>query len=242
MELRKIANLFFINISTFLICTSCNNGNINGRTFVNHLISLNFITSTGENLLNSTALVEDESYTYMGGHYCDDRISILCTRGSDGKTATFSDKDNATNSSENFKISYPYLSIPSDMSGYTLTPEDLKKNYLNVELYINWKIGPTIKLIIEDYDSQFSNKNYDENYHIRIISEAIYGDNEPHYLHLAVKVKGNMPKITSIKYDDTDTNLMDKDPFKNISHQLGYTPEYENTRSEAVIPIIVDRN
>lgn len=242
MELKKNARLFFMCITTILICTSCNKGNISGRSFVYHFISLDFITSTGENLLNETSLVEHMPYTSIRGYYCDDRVNILCTRETDGKTATSTGIDNITDSNESFKISNPYLSIPSDMSGYTPTPEDMNKNYSSIELYINWKIGPTIKLIITDYDAQFGKKNYDENYHIRIISEAIYGDNQPHYLHITAKVTGNVPKITSVKYDNANTNLMNKDPFITILQQIGYTAEYENTRNETVIPIVVDRN
>ncbi len=232
MGLKKNASLFAICISTIFMYTACDKYIENSIPLKFHSIYLDFITPTGENLLKEISFVGDKPLYSAQEHLCDDRISLQCTRTSDGKTAVFTDKDNPALPYDDYRISYP--SIFNAKSSFDPTIKDSR--------YVLWKIGPMISFVLEDYESQFGKKKIsNECYNIQIISKAIYDNEQPHYLHIYVTFPNGLPKINCIKYDDSDTNLMDQDVYIKISREIGYRSGYEHTESRAFIPIVVDR-
>lgn len=50
-----------------------------------HYLCLDFVTPTGENLLDVTSFADyNKCSGGLSGYYCDDQFSVICTRQSDG--------------------------------------------------------------------------------------------------------------------------------------------------------------
>lgn len=126
------------------------------------------------------------------------------------------------------------------MSHYNPTQDNGNKGDANLQGYINWKVGTTISLLIDDFDANVGKKNYTECYEISIASRAIYGDDQLHQLRLYCQVSNSRPGITRVEYDDDPRNLLDHDPYYRIAQQIGYT-QFTNNRAYFYIPITVRR-
>lgn len=202
-----------------------------------HYLCLDFVTPTGENLLDVTSFADyNKCSGGLSGYYCDDQFSVICTRQSDGRVADYISKDNPTNPYRNFKISYPFVKMETDMSNEPLPVEG---NY-GVYPYICWKIGSTINVEIVDIDASLGDrKNFYECYNLTMVSQAIYGDNQAHNLRVYCRVRDGKPSVYRIEYDGSNDNLLDKDPFKRVAQQLGYHKDYSN--GFIFVPIVVER-
>ena len=126
------------------------------------------------------------------------------------------------------------------MSHYNPTQDNGNKGDANLQGYINWKVGTTISLLIDDFDANAGKKNYTECYEISIASRTIYGDDQLHQLRLYCQVSNSRPVITRVEYDDAPGNLLDSDPYYRIAQQIGYT-QFTNNRAYFYIPITVRR-
>ena len=217
MKLRKNILVLVACIATLAMCASCDkDDNDSSANIFTQRIYLDFVTPEGNNLLDANAFADNgKGYKTAQDYFCDDRISILCRRKSDGKTADFIDKGNPTQDNGN-------------------------KSDANLQGYINWKVGTTISLLIDDFDANAGKKNYTECYEISISSRAIYGDDQLHQLRLYCQVSNSRPVITRVEYDDDPDNLLDHDPYYRIAQQIGYT-QFTNNRAYFYIPITVRR-
>lgn len=242
MKLRKNILVLVACIATLAMCASCDkDDNDSSANIFTQRIYLDFVTPEGNNLLDANAFADySKGYKTAQDYFCDDRISILCRRKSDGKTADFIDKGNPTLPYSNFRVSHPALNLVQDMSHYNPTQDDGNKGDANLQGYINWKVGTTISLLIDDFDANVGKKNYTECYEISIASRAIYGDDQLHQLRLYCQVSNSRPVITRVEYDDDPGNLLDHDPYYRIAQQIGYT-QFTNNRAYFYIPIIVRR-
>lgn len=242
MKLRKNILVLVACIATLAMCASCDkDDNDSSANIFTHRIYLDFVTPEGNNLLDANAFADySKGYKTVQDYFCDDRISILCRRKSDGKTADFIDKGNPTLPYSNFRVSHPALNLVQDMSHYNPTQGNGNKGDANLQGYINWKVGTTISLLIDDFDANAGKKNYTECYEISIASRAIYGDDQLHQLRLYCQVSNSRPVITRVEYDDDPDNLLDHDPYYRIAQQIGYT-QFTNNRAYFYIPITIRR-
>ena len=118
-------------IATLAMCASCDkDDNDSSANIFTQRIYLNFVTPEGDNLLDANAFADyGKGYKTAQDYFCDDRISILCRRKSDGKTADFIDKGNPTLPYSNFRISHPALNLVQDMSHYNSRPVITRVEY-----------------------------------------------------------------------------------------------------------------
>lgn len=233
-QLRKMT--LVLGVVAVALLSSCSDSANKAEAYiVTHDLALNFITPTGENLLDATHLVESRNVD--NGLYCGDILNIICTRNSDGRTADYITKGNPTLPYENFRISYPRFMLVSDMSHSNPPAEG---DYPGVLSYVSWKIGTTIHVLIDDFDSNIGQKSYDECYDLTMVSQAIYGDSQIHNLRVYCKVRNGKPSVYRIEYDGNNDNLLDKDSFKRVAQQLGYHKAYSN--GSIFVPIVVERH
>ena len=123
MKLRKNILVLVACIATLAMCASCDkDDNDSSANIFTQRIYLDFVTPEGNNLLDANAFADySKGYKTAQDYFCDDRISILCRRKSDGKTADFIDKGNPTLPYSNFRVSHPALNLVQDMSHYNPT-------------------------------------------------------------------------------------------------------------------------
>ena len=114
-----------------------------------------------------------------------------------------------------------------------------ESDFLGVISYVKWKLGTTIYVLIDDFDSNIGQKSYDECYNLTMVSQTIYGDNKAHNLRVYCRVRDGKPSVYRIEYDGSNDNLLDKDSFKRVAQQLGYHKDYSN--GYIFVPIVVER-
>lgn len=226
--------LSFLMVAVVLLSSCSDSANKSEAYVVTHRLALNFVTPTGENLLDATHLAESRNAD--NGLYCGDILNVICTRNSDGRTADFMNRGNPSLPYENFRISYPCFLLVSDMSNRNPPAES---DFLGVISYVKWKLGTTIYVLIDDFDSNIGQKSYDECYNLTMVSQTIYGDNKAHNLRVYCRVRDGKPSVYRIEYDGSNDNLLDKDSFKRVAQQLGYHKDYSN--GYIFVPIVVER-